>query len=199
MSKNIYKNVILTKVSTGFHHLIEPDNYKGKIRWDMEMIFDPKDPNLAKLVATVNEVTTEAFGPKAISLIATGTIKSPIKTNKYEKSVALFVAEDKGTQKEAEEKYAAYKGKVVVTARSKDAPQLFYPKGQVGQQLAPFGQVVTTGVSVGSYNVESKGVAVYLNAVNIVSIPENANRIDYAAALGVLSEETEEAKDQENF
>jgi hypothetical protein len=190
--KNIYRNVILTKVSTGFHHLVEPDNYKGKIRWDMEMIFDPKDANLAKLVAAVNEVTIEAFGPKALSLVATGSIKSPINTTKYAKSVATFVAEEKGTEDEALEKYAAYKDKVVVTARSKDAPQLFYPKGQVGQQLAPFGQVVTTGLSVGSYNVESKGVAIYLNAVNILSIPENANRIDYAAALGVLAEEETE-------
>jgi Protein of unknown function (DUF2815) len=190
MSKNIYKNIILTKVQSGFHHLVEPDNYKGKIRWDMELVLDATDPQTAKLVALANEVVMEAFGDKAVALIGS-KIKSFIKTDKYEVSVASYVAEGKGTQEEAETKYAPYKGKVVVTARSKDAPQLFYPRGQVNAKLAPFGLTVTTGLSVGSYNVESKGVALYLNAVNIISIPENGNRIDYAAALGVMSEEEE--------
>lgn len=77
----------------------KPDQYSLTLLWD------ENHPKLKALEAAINEVATKKFGAKAPQMLAKGQLRSPLRP---------------GSERDQED----YQGKVFLTARSTDRPQV---------------------------------------------------------------------------
>lgn len=74
-------------------------------QYSLTLIWEPDDPKLAKLREAIVEVATKKFGAKAKQMLEKGQLRSPIRD---------------GSEKDSE----AFEGRVFLTARSNDKPEV---------------------------------------------------------------------------
>jgi hypothetical protein len=106
------QQIVTPRGHTAFMHLFRPQPamQEGKeAQYTVTFLWDEGDKRLAKLEAAIIEVAKEKWGDKAKGMLAKGQLRSPLRPGS-----------DKEDTKAAED----FEGKVFLTARSTDKPQV---------------------------------------------------------------------------
>lgn len=104
--------IVIPRADTAYVHVFRPQPamQEGKEpQYSATFLWNEGDKRLAKLEAAIVEVATKKFGSKAKAMLEKGQLRSPLRPG-----------EDKEDAKDAEQ----FEGKVFLTARSTDAPQV---------------------------------------------------------------------------
>lgn len=106
------QQIVTPRGDTAFMHVFRPQPamQEGKEpQYTVTLLWDEGDKRLAKLEAAIVEVAKEKFGDKAANMLKKGQLRSPLRPGS-----------DKEDTKAAED----FEGKVFLTARSTDKPQV---------------------------------------------------------------------------
>jgi len=104
--------IVIPRAETAFLHLFrpqpamqegKPDQYSATFLWD------EGNPKLAKLEQAIVDVATAKWGAKAKTMLEKGQLRSPLRP---------------GSDKEDSNQAEQFEGKVFLTARSTDKPQV---------------------------------------------------------------------------
>jgi hypothetical protein len=104
--------IVIPRAETAYLHVFKPQppmKEGGEPQYSATFLWDEDTKKLAKLEAAIVEVATAKFGAKAESMLKKGQLRSPIRPGS-----------DKEDAKDAE----AFEGKIFLTARSTDKPQV---------------------------------------------------------------------------
>lgn len=104
--------IVIPRGETAYVHVLKPQPamQEGKEpQYAATFLWDEDEPKLAKLKKAIIEVAEKKWGSKAKGMLEKGQLRSPLRPG-----------EDKEDAKDAE----AFEGKVFLTARSTDKPQV---------------------------------------------------------------------------
>lgn len=146
----------------------KPDQYSLTLLWD------EKNPKLAKLRSAIEEVATAKFGAKAKKMLESGQLKNPLRS---------------GGDKDDE----LYEGKVFLTARSNEKPGIVDAEGEppMTNDLVYSGCISRMDIWLYAFDkAGNKGVAAILNNVQFLEDGERlSGRKDAKTAFDEADED----------
>jgi hypothetical protein len=159
--KPVYSDTIVTQVGrVSYPYLVTPSLQMDKEtkKYQLDLIFEP-DADLTELKTAIKIVAQQAFpGVEASKLLL------PLK---------------KGDDKED----PMYQGRLFITPRSKDAPKYVNGKRElIDPEEIYAGCYARVMVTAGSFSMGSRGVALYLKAVQFV---KDGERLSGAEAINL--------------
>lgn len=148
----------------------KPDQYSLTLLWD------EKHPKLQDLQKAIEEVAIKKFGAKAPQMLAKGQLRSPIRS---------------GSERDQED----YQGKVFLTARSTDRPQVVDADAEPIMDQLDFysGCLARMDVYLYAYDkAGNKGVAAILSSVQkLEEGPRKSGRRSAREAFSDLGDDSE--------
>jgi hypothetical protein len=152
----------------------QPAMQEGKEpQYSCTFLWDEKDPKLKPLKDAIVKVATEKFGAKAEQMLAKGQLKNPLRPG-------------------SERDYEDYQGKVFLTARSSEKPQVVDEQAEPIMDTTSFyaGCIARGDIWLYAFDkAGNKGVAAILNNVQKLGDGERkSGRRSAAEAFGASDE-----------
>jgi hypothetical protein len=174
------KNLKLTNVRIAFARLFEPKLNQSKTaeEYSVCIILDPENPTTQALQEAVDDVATEKWGEKAVSLLEKGRLRDPIHDGD-----------------DMESGGEAFAGKLYCNAKSRRAPQIVDRKVQpiIDQDEIYSGCYCNITVSLYAYDKpENKGIGIGLNNIQLIKRGERLSGAPDAEEEFEVLEDTEE-------
>lgn len=121
-------------------------------QYSLTLLWDKNDPKLKKLKRAIEDVAIEEFGDKAVAMLKKGQLNSPLRD---------------GEDKEGTKLEDLFEGKMFMTAKSTDKPEIVDEEAEPVMQQSDFysGCIARMDVWLYAYNKKgNRGVAAILNS-----------------------------------